>query len=259
MQSDKMSSNEEPRLITEFYERLGSNIDIARERLDAGWKVSSLLGVIPNKKFNSVLEVGCGSALVLKGISDAVCADKKISCDLALSMLHAAKMEMPEALLVRASAEHLPFRDSSIDLVILSDILEHIEDVPLLLKETRRIAKHIAFKIPLERCLMRKWQAVREGKKLYGFGRHQSGHLYAWNRRQALSILTRAGLAPLSYRLVDPPEEIRYYGRPEKPGESSIKTRLKNWLEKNTYNKMRCMYRFLYGSTLVALVEVEKD
>jgi ubiquinone/menaquinone biosynthesis C-methylase UbiE len=259
MQSDKMSFNEEPRRIIEFYERLGSNLDIARERLDAGWKVRSLLEVIPNDKFNSVLEVGSGSALVLKGISDAVCADKKISCDLSISMLYAAKIEMPEAILVRASADHLPFRDSSIELVILCDILEHVEDVPLLLAETRRIAKNIAFKIPLERCLMIKLQEIIGRKKLYGFGHHCSGHLYVWNKREALSILERAGLAPWSYRLVEPPEEIRHYGKSEKSEKLSIKNRIVNWIEKNTYNKMRSMYRFLYGSTLVAFVEVEKD
>jgi len=253
-----MSFSEEPRRIIEFYEQLGINLDIARERLDAGWKVWSLLEVIPNDKYDSVLEVGSGSALVLKGISDAVHADTKISCDLSISMLCAAKIEMPEAILVRASGDHLPFRDSSIDLAILCDILEHVEDVPLLLKETRRIAKNIAFKIPLEKCLMIKLQEIIRRKKSHGFGHHRSGHLYAWNKRDVLSILERTGLAPLSYRLVEPPEEIRYYGRSEKSGGSSIKTRLYNWLEKKTYNKMRCMYRFLYGSTLVALVEVEK-
>jgi ubiquinone/menaquinone biosynthesis C-methylase UbiE len=254
-----MSFKEEPRRIVEFYEQLGSNLDIAHERLDAGWKVQSLLEVIPNDKFNSVLEVGSGSALVLKGITDAVWADKQISCDLSISMLCAAKIEMPEAILVRASADHLPFKDSSIDLVILCDILEHVEDVPLLLRETKRIAKHIAFKIPLEKCLMIKLQEIVRRKKFHGFGCHQSGHLYAWNKRDILSILERAGLAPLlSYKLVDGPEEIRYYGRSETSGES-IKTRLYNWIEKNTYNKMRPLYRFLYGSTMVAFIEVGKD
>jgi len=259
MQSDKMSFDGEPHRVIEFYERLGSNLDIARERLDAGWKVQSLLGVIPKDKFDSVLEVGSGSALVLKGISGAVCADRKISCDLSISMLYAAKIEMPEAVLIRASADHLPFRDSSIGLVILCDILEHVEDVSLLLKETRRVAKNIAFKIPLERCLMIKLQEIIGRKKLYGFEHHRSGHLYVWNKREVLSILERAGLAPLCYRLVEPPEEIRYYGGSEKSEELSTKNRIVNWIERSTYNRIRSLYRFLFGSTLVAFVALEKD
>ena len=253
-----MSLKEEHHRIVEFYERLGGDIDIARERLDAAWKVRSLLEVMPNDKFNSVLEVGSGSALVLKGIAGAVSAEKKISSDLSVSMLCAAKVELPEAILVRANADRLPFRESSIDLVILCDILEHVEDVPLVLKETKRIAKNIAFKIPLEKCLMIELQGIIRKKKSHGFGYHQSGHLYAWNINDVLSILASAGLEPLSYRLVEPPEEVRYYGRPEKPGGSSIYTRLYNWMEKKTYNKMRSIYRFLYGSTLVAFVEVKK-
>jgi ubiquinone/menaquinone biosynthesis C-methylase UbiE len=237
---------------------LGSDLDIARERLDADWKVRCLLEVIPDDKFNAVLEVGSGSALVLKGIAGAVGAEKKISSDLSVSMLCAAKVELPEAILVRAGADHLPFRESSIDLVILCDILEHVDDVPLVLKETRRIAKNIAFKIPLEKCLMIMLQEIIRGKKSHGFGYHQSGHLYAWNINDVLSILASAGLAPLSYRLVEPPEEIRYYDRSDKSGGSSIYTRLYNWIEKKTYNKMRTLYRFLYGSTLVAFVEVKK-
>ena len=254
-----MSFKEEPHRIVEFYERLGGDIDIARARLDADWKVRCLLEVIPNVKYESVLEVGSGSALVLKGIAGAVGAEKKISSDLSVSMLRAAKVELPEAIPVRAGADHLPFRDSSIGLVILCDILEHVEDVPLVLKETRRIAKNIAFKIPLEKCLMIKLQEIIRRKKSHGFGCHQSGHLYAWNKKDVLSILERAGFAPLlSYKLVDGPEEIRYYGRSDKLGGSSIYTRLYNWMEKNTYKRMRPVYRFLYGSTLVAFVEVKK-
>jgi len=253
-----MSFKDEPRRIVEFYERLGSDIDIARERLDTDWKVRCLLEVIPNVKYDPVLEVGSGSALVLKGIAGSVSADKKISCDLSVSMLCAAKVELPEAIPVRAGADHLPFRDSSIGLVILCDILEHVEDVPAVLKETRRIARNIAFKIPLEKCLMIKLQEIIGRKKSHGFGCHQSGHLYAWNKNEVLSILASAGLEPLSYRLVEPPEEIRYYGRLEKTGAFSIYRWLYHWLEKSTYNNMRSVYRFLYGSTLVAFVEVKK-
>ncbi len=253
-----MNRNEESHRIIEFYEQLGCNLDSARERLDAGWKVRSMLEVIPTDKFSSVLEIGGGSALVLKGITSAVHTEIKINCDIAVSVLNAAKIEMAEALLIRASADHLPFRDSSIDLVILCDILEHVEDVDLLLNEARRIAKHIAFKIPLEKCVMIRLQEIIRRKKSYGLGCHRSGHLYTWNKKDALSILQRAGLIPLSYRLVEPPEEIRYYGRLKNQKGFSIKTRLLNWLEKTTYNRMRCVYRLLFGSTLVAFVEVGK-
>jgi len=254
-----MISNEEPCPTISFYERLGSDLDTTRERLDANWKVKSLLEVIPNRKFNAVLEVGCGSALVLRGISKVIGADKKIGCDLASSVLTAAKIEIPESILVRADAMCLPFKDSTIDLVILSDILEHVANPSLLLKEARRVAKHIAFKIPLEKCLMIKLQEILRRKRIYGLEHHQSGHLYAWNKRQALSILAAVGLKPLSYKLVEPPEEIRYYSTSRASNKSTFKTRVVTWLEKNTYKKMRGIYRFLYGSTLVAFAKVEKS
>lgn len=269
--------------VLSFYEALGSELDIKRYRLDTSWKVQVLLKVMPNERFSSVLEVGCGGALVLRGISEAIKADKMIGMDISTSMLTVARREC-QGYFVRGDAERLPFKDDSIDLVLLSDILEHVGHPTILLKESRRVGKCIAFKIPLEKCLMRRGA-------LYGLGYHKSGHLCSWNKKDALSLLSGAGLRIARYRLVDPPEEILYYGRVTKPSQSAPRESARRQrfsakrildeegvkalvrksfraivfiilakiaLEKVTYRHARGIYRHLYGSTLVAFAKVKQ-
>lgn len=241
--------------VSPFYENFGKELDIKRYRLDTSWKVRSLLAVIPSRKISSVLEVGCGGGLVLKGISKAMNANKKIGVDIATSMLTIAQKECPDGLFIKGDVEYLPFKDCSVDLAVLSDILEHIEHPNILLKEVQRISKYIALKIPLERCLILELLRVFKRKKYYGLEHHRSGHLHAWNKKEALSLLSSAGLTLSDYRLVEPPNEIRYYGTTQN---IAFRAKLQTSLEKSMFKYARRIYRLLYGSTLVAFAEVNR-
>jgi len=242
--------------VTPFYENYGEELDIKRYRLDTSWKVQSLLTVIPNEKFSSVLEVGCGGGLVLKGVSEIVNADKRIGIDIATSMLTIAQRECLGGLFVRGDAEQLPFKNGSIDLVILSDILEHIYYPDRLLREALRVGKYIAIKFPLEKCAVLILFEMVTRKKIHG-AEHKAGHLYAWGQRDVFSLLNGAGLKLLKHKLVEPPEEIRYYNAGERFSELPFGRRFAMFLEKTSFKISRRIYRFLFGSTLVAFVQGE--
>jgi SAM-dependent methyltransferase len=83
-----------------------------------------------------VLDLGCGDGRLtaeLRGRS-VVCADVS---EVALAW---ARGRLPEASVVRVEPdEPLPFEDSSFDLVLCAETIEHVRDVQLLLSEIRRV------------------------------------------------------------------------------------------------------------------------
>lgn len=238
-----------------FYQNYGKGLDIERYRVDTSWKVQSLLQVVPNRKFSTVLEVGCGGGLVLKGVSEGVNADKRIGIDIATSMLSVARRECP-GFFSKGDAEYLPFKDCSIDLVILSDILEHVNCPDRVLREAQRVGRYIAIKVPLEKCIGTKLLEVVTRNKIYG-PEHKDRHLYAWRQKDILSLLNGVGLKLLNHKLVEPPEEVRYYSPNEKFSELPFGRKLVSFLEKNAFKFARPIYRFLFGSTLVGFAKGE--
>jgi ubiquinone/menaquinone biosynthesis C-methylase UbiE len=233
-----------------FYEKLGTELDIERYRSDTSWKVNVISSVLPNTKFNVVLEVGCGGGLVLKGISQSVKAKKAIGIDISTSMLSIARREYPGAVFVRGDAEHLPFKDQCIDLSILSDILEHVPYPGSVIGEARRISKNIAFKIPIEKSVIGELLRILRRKEYGDVESHRSGHLRAWTERAALSLISSNALTPSTYELVEPPDEIRYH---------DASSGFFAWFEKGIYRYARKIYRLLFGSTLVAFAPVNDN
>ncbi|MEM1948563.1 MAG: class I SAM-dependent methyltransferase [Candidatus Caldarchaeum sp.] len=75
-----------------------------------------------------VLEVGCG----LRHYKRFCRAAEYVGIDLNTSL-------RPD---VWASADHLPFRETCLDLVIMFDVIEHVSDVDSALAEAARVLRH---------------------------------------------------------------------------------------------------------------------
>jgi 2-polyprenyl-3-methyl-5-hydroxy-6-metoxy-1,4-benzoquinol methylase len=92
------------------------------------------------KKHKTVLDVGCreGTNLLYCGSSNNAC----VGIDIDLKSAHFAhQMSAPNAFGVLASGTQLPFADGSFDLVICCDVIEHIEEYEVLVKEMARVAQ----------------------------------------------------------------------------------------------------------------------
>lgn len=248
MKSDSKSG------IIPFYEDLGKELDVEHYKVDTSWKVEALLQVMPNRNFTSVLELGCGGGLVLKGVSEAVGADKRIGVDIAPSMLSRAQRECPDALFLKGGAANLPFKDRSIDLVILCDILEHVYHPDMLIREAQRVGRYVAIKVPLEKCLAKNSLRLTSKGKARQL-QSESGHLYAWGKKDVLSLFRTAGLEPLSLRLVDPPDNVRNYNNGERFNFLPFGKKMAVFLDRTIFKLPKPVYHFLMGSTLVAFVK----
>ena len=100
--------------------------------------VSALLKkFISNKKDNRILDIGCGTGIVLKMLNEYGLAS---GLDISKDALSFCKERGLNSLFL-GSATSLPFPDETFSLVTALDILEHIEDDTLALREIRRVLK----------------------------------------------------------------------------------------------------------------------
>lgn len=90
-----------------------------------------------------LLDLGCGIGLTLSILSQEF--PKSIGCDIDEKALRATRIILKEVgvkiPLVLYDGKILPFKDNSFDLVTLIEVIEHVEDPELMLKEIKRVLK----------------------------------------------------------------------------------------------------------------------
>jgi ubiquinone/menaquinone biosynthesis C-methylase UbiE len=99
-----------------------------------------------------VLDIGCGTGLILDEISTR---SKAIGFDFSRKALSFCKKRGLENLLC-GNVKHLPIADSSLDLVLALDIMEHIDDDTAMMKEIHRVLKpggNILITVPAHKYL----------------------------------------------------------------------------------------------------------
>ncbi len=93
---------------------------------------------VESRQCLNILEVGCGTGehtpYLIKN-----CTTRVFACDLSKACVGAAKSKNPDALVLVADAEFLPFQDGSFHAVFLGSLLHHFSDITQILKECKRV------------------------------------------------------------------------------------------------------------------------
>jgi ubiquinone/menaquinone biosynthesis C-methylase UbiE len=118
--------------------------------LGAEQKAKNIQRIAKNIQANSVLEVGAGDGSVLAWLSKNNFVKEYHALEISDSGLEQIQAKNINGL---ASAQlfdgyHVPFADKSIDLLVLTHVLEHVEHERLLLREIFRVAKHVVIEVP---------------------------------------------------------------------------------------------------------------
>lgn len=100
----------------------------------------------------TVLEVGAGEGSILKYLSEWNFGEILHAVEISRSGIAAIEARQISRLISVQSFNgyELPFEDNSIDLIILSHVLEHVEYPRLLLRELRRVARYILIEVPCD-------------------------------------------------------------------------------------------------------------
>jgi SAM-dependent methyltransferase len=112
---------------------------VAKSDAKIGWEYDRLLGFagVEPRPGLRVADLGCGAAPGLRYLAARGVA--AVGLDVAPAALREARALLPASRLVCADlSAGLPLRAGRFDLVILREVIEHIVDVDLLLRECRR-------------------------------------------------------------------------------------------------------------------------
>lgn len=102
-------------------------------------RVKVILKLMNVSKEDCILEVGCGAGNILEKAPGG----KLFGVDISAFILTKAKQKLSKKVcLFQADAQNLPFKDKAFKQVICSEVLEHLLDPSLSLKEIARILNH---------------------------------------------------------------------------------------------------------------------
>ena len=169
------------------YDKYGTHNPVAR-RLMAGFDrgMRELLGVA--RDVSSVLEVGCGEGEVLEKITVWFPRARVRGTDLSPEIVAEARRRHPGLDFQVMSVYDAPGAGGPVDLVLASEVLEHVEDPARALRALRRSAARYVFaSVPREPA----WRMLNlaRGKYVRDLG-NTPGHLQHWSQGGFLRFLS---------------------------------------------------------------------
>jgi SAM-dependent methyltransferase len=172
----------------EYVERRDTNSHSARQiRVEVErFKIPGLVAVLPDDwHYRSVIEIGCATGELLAAFpgTEAAVQIEKTGFDISPLNVATARGRYPN---VQFLAEDFRQSGQRADLLILSDILEHVPDDVEFLRSAAERAQVVLINLPLEVC----WQNRR---RRYGID-DPSGHLRAYSLEDGWRLLEAAGL-----------------------------------------------------------------
>jgi SAM-dependent methyltransferase len=160
------------------------------------WKADRLVRLIPaDLAVTNILEIGCAIGILLNNIAERLSVRDISGIDISAENIKVAKELFPDSIFYEGTIEDLKSVMETrglhiFDLVILSDIIEHIPDDLKFLETVRDISSHVVVNLPLEKCF-------RNRHRNYGEN-DPSGHLRYYDRDMAVSLMRKAGFNVIS-------------------------------------------------------------
>jgi len=198
------------------------------------WKAVNLanlyLRTLKGTTVRSLCEIGGAEGTIVHTVGDILGVERRVNYELTATFCRIGRDLYPEVEFI--NSEFTGREPEPFDLMVCSDILEHVEDERDFLAAVGRSCRYALFKIPVEKCLIGTdpWFWLhgqgKPAKYRYGPG-HYNGHLRGYTVGQA-----HACLAP-AFRLLDAQlSSVTYfYGSPlERQVERLLGVRATVWL-----------------------------
>jgi len=118
------------------------NSDVCVQRYFQRRKTAAIKKLLKASDGDVILDIGCGSGVQLMSLninSPKFIIGTDISLD---ALIYAKNKNITGSEFVRCDAQHLPFKNHSIDKIICAEVIEHLNEPKLMIDETQRILKN---------------------------------------------------------------------------------------------------------------------
>jgi ubiquinone/menaquinone biosynthesis C-methylase UbiE len=130
------------------------------------------------KTVDSILDVGCGEGFTLNRLKEAGISKKLEGIEYLQAAIDLGKKTYPDIKIIKGTIYELPYEDNAFDLVLCTEVLEHLDKPQDALKELVRVSKkYLVISVPNEPFFMLA-QLIR-GKNWSRFG-NDIEHINHW-------------------------------------------------------------------------------
>ena len=149
---------------------------------------ATLVGLIKELSISNCLEIGSGEGYTLDFLHAARPDVKYFGSDISILQCESGKSNRPYAEWLVQLGDNISMKTSSFDIVIACEVLEHVKNPGIVLKEMQRVSnKFILLSVPHEPM----WRILNilRLKYLNNFG-NTPGHLNHWSPQKINSLVT---------------------------------------------------------------------
>jgi 2-polyprenyl-3-methyl-5-hydroxy-6-metoxy-1,4-benzoquinol methylase len=115
----------------------------------------NLQSLVASKKVDLILDVGCGEGFTLNRLKERGMGKKLEGLEYLKDAIELGKKTYPDIKITQGSIYELPYKDNSFDLVLCTEVLEHLENPEKGLKELVRVSKkYLIISVPNEPFFM---------------------------------------------------------------------------------------------------------
>ncbi len=179
----------------ETYERMA--VDFKQDRQLTGYhhfrRLEIILSLLNKLGENLlILDAGCGDGLQMELYSQS---HRVVGMDIAFTRLKRAKERVKKNAVFQGDLFKLPLKEGRCDLVILGEVLEHLEEPEVVLREIYRILKpsgHIILDTPSQSNIVDIILKLFGIKPQWGY-KVDTTHLWFFTMNQVVALLKNAG------------------------------------------------------------------
>lgn len=146
-----------------------------------------------------ILDAGCGEGFSINRLHENKIGEKLEGIDDSKIALANGKKLFPYLKIKIGNIQHLPYKDNSFDLVLCTEVLEHLQNPSLVLKEILRVSsKYIIISVPNDPYFT--IQRFLRGKNIMRLGVHPE-HIQHWTSEGFELFLKKEGVKVLEKRV----------------------------------------------------------
>jgi SAM-dependent methyltransferase len=163
---------------------------------DSPWKAKHIENIIRKNKlsFGTICEVGCGTGEILLNLEKAFPTTHLSGYEISPHAYERAKLKETDTVKFHFG-DFLEDKSLHFDIVVIADVIEHVEDYISFIKNLKTGGKYKIFHIPLDLSV----QSVLRSWPILGL-RESVGHLHYFFKETALATLRDCGYSIIDYQ-----------------------------------------------------------